>query len=122
MSGTAPATLSVTWDPAVTSQFYQFRSTAGSVLISGPGNAITIPATFNVTGIQTFPTFLDTSGTGPGGLVFSAQAGSSSETQTINVDPAGTISATADQPWMSAVAPAMGAGANQTVFVTVQNS
>lgn len=120
MSGTAPATLSVTWDPAVTSQFYyQFRSTAGSVLISGPGNAITIPATFNVTGIQTFPTFLDTSGTGPGGLVFSAQAGSSSETQTINVDPAGTISATADQPWMSAVAPAMGAGANQTVFVTV---
>jgi len=111
MSGTTPATLSVTWDPAVTSQFsYQFRSTPGSILISGPGNVITIPATFNVTGIQT----------GPGGLVFSAQTGSAPQTQTIYVDPAGTISAAADQPWMSVVAPAVGAGANQTVLVTVR--
>jgi len=119
LSGTAPATLSVTWDPAVTSQiYYQQRSTPASISISGPGNEITVPATFNVTGVQTFQTYLGESGTGPNGLVFSAQTGSSSQTQTIDVDPEGAISATADQPWMSVAAPATGAGANQTVAVT----
>jgi uncharacterized protein (TIGR03437 family) len=119
MSGTTPATLVVTWDPAVTSQiYYQQRSTPALILISGLGNAITIPATFHVTGVQTFQTYLGTSGTGPNGLVFSAQSGSSSQTQTVDVDPAGAISATADQPWMSVAAPATGAGANQTVVVT----
>jgi uncharacterized protein (TIGR03437 family) len=105
-SGTTPATLTVTWDPAVTSQiYYQQRSTPGSILVSGPGNAITIPATFSVTGIQTFQTYLGTSGIGANGLVFSAQAGSTPQTQTINVDPAGAITATVDQPWMTAAAP-----------------
>jgi uncharacterized protein (TIGR03437 family) len=113
-SGTTPATLTVTWDPAVTSQiYYQQRSTTASVLISGPGNTVTIPATFTVTGVQTFQTFLGESGGGPNGLVFSAQTGSAPQTQTINVDPAGTISPTADQPWMTAV-PGTG-----TVAVTV---
>ena len=118
-SGTTPATLLVTSDPAVTSQiYYQQRSTAGSILISGLGNAIIVPATFNVTGVQTFQTFLGDSGNGPNGLVFSAQTGSPSQTQTINVDPAGTILAAADQPWMRAV-PQPGVGANQMVDVTV---
>jgi uncharacterized protein (TIGR03437 family) len=120
MSGTAPATLIVTSDPAATSQiYYQQRSTAGSILISGQGNAIAVPATFNVTGVQTFQTFLGESGSGPNGLAFSAQTGSPSQTQTINVDPAGTITAAVDQPWMSAVARTTGMGANQMVTVTV---
>jgi uncharacterized protein (TIGR03437 family) len=120
MSGMTPATLLVTWDPAVTSQiYYQVRSTPASILISALGNAITVPATFNVTGVQTFQTFLGESGTGPNGLVFSAQLGSPSQTQTINVDPAGAISAMADQPWMSVEAPTTGTSANQTVVVTV---
>jgi uncharacterized protein (TIGR03437 family) len=74
-------------------------------LISGPGNAITVPAAFNVTGVQTFQSYLGASGTGPNGLAFSAQTGTSSQTQTINVDPPGVISPTADQPWMSVAAP-----------------
>jgi uncharacterized protein (TIGR03437 family) len=120
LNGTTPATLTVTWEPAITSQiYYEQRSTLASILISGPRNTITIPATFNVTGVQTFQTFLGTSGTGPNGLVFSAQTGSPSQTQTIYVDPAGVISAATDQPWMSVVAPATGQGANQTVLVTV---
>jgi len=102
MSGTTPATLTVTSDPTVTSQiYYQQRSTPASISISALGNAITVPATFNVTGVQTFQTFLGESGSGPNGLVFSAQTGSSSQTQTIYVDPAGTISATVDESWMS---------------------
>jgi uncharacterized protein (TIGR03437 family) len=116
LSGTTPATLTVTWDPAVTEQFYyQQRSTTGSITISGPGNDVTIPATFNVTGVQTFQTYLGLSGTGPAGLVFSAQTGSASQTQTINVDPQGSISAVANQPWMTLVVPT----ANNTVLVTV---
>jgi uncharacterized protein (TIGR03437 family) len=114
MSGATPATLSVTWDPAVTSQiYYQQRSTPASILISGPGNAITLPASFNVTGVQTFETFLAESGQGPIGLIFSAQTGTASQTQTLNVDPAGALAAVADQPWISTAA------ATQTVAVTV---
>jgi uncharacterized protein (TIGR03437 family) len=115
MSGTTPAVLTVTWDPSVTSRiYYQQRSTPASMVISGPGNTITVAATFNVTGVQTFQTFLGESGAGPNGLVFSAQTGSAPQMQTINVDPAGGISATADQAWIAAVAPASG-----TVAVTV---
>jgi uncharacterized protein (TIGR03437 family) len=115
MSGTTPGTLTVTWDPAVTSQiYYPQRSTPGSLLISGPGNQIGIPATFNVTGVQTFQTYLGASGGGPNGLVFSSQAGSAPQSQTINVDPAGAITATADQPWMAVSAPT-----TATVAVTV---
>ena len=120
MSGTTPATLTVTWDPAITSQiYYQQRSTPGSFLISGPGNAITVQATFNVTGVQTFQTFLAASGTGPNGLVFVAQAGSAPPAQTISVDPAGSISATADQPWISLAVPTPSSGPPATVNVTV---
>ena len=105
MSGTTPATLTVTWNPEVTSQiYYQQRVTPGSILISGPGNTITIPATFNVTGVQTFQTYLGASGMGPDGLVFSAQTGSGPQAQTINVDPSGTLSATADQAWIGVAA------------------
>jgi len=76
MSGTTPANLTVTWDPAVTSQiYYQQRSTPGSFLISGTGNTITVPATFNVTGVQTFQTFLGASGMGPNGLSFQRRLG-----------------------------------------------
>jgi hypothetical protein len=106
MSGTTPASLTVTWDPSVTSYIpYQTRSTPGLIVINGPGNAITIPATFNVTGIQTFQTFLGASGLGPDGLVFSAQTGSSPAPQTINIDPPGAITTTVDQTWMTAAAP-----------------
>jgi len=99
-----PAILTVAWDPTVMSQiYYQQRSTPASVLISGPGNVVTVAATFNVTGVQTFQS----------GLVFSAQTGSGTQSQTINVDPAGTISPTVNQAWMSA------SPANQAVVVTV---
>lgn len=120
LSGTTPATLTVTWDPAVTPQIhYQQRSTSASIVIDGPGNTIAVAAAFNVTGVQTFQTFLGTSGLGPNGLVFPAQTGSASQTQTIDVDPAGVITAVVDRPWMSAVAPDTGTGAGQTVLVTV---
>ena len=119
MSGTTPATLSVTWDPAVTSQiYYQQSPTATPIQISGPANTVTVAATFLVTGVQTFQTYLGESGTGPNGLIFSAQTGSARQSQTINVNPAGTISAAADQPWMSVTTPTTGVGANQTVQVT----
>lgn len=123
MSGTTPATLTVTWDPAITSQiYYQQRSTGGSIVIRGPGNTVTVPATFNVTGVQTFQTFLGLSGMGPAGLIFSAQTGTGSQTQTIYVDPAGAISALGDQPWISVVSPTSGEGANQSVLVTANPS
>ncbi|MBS1874377.1 MAG: hypothetical protein JSU00_14265 [Acidobacteria bacterium] len=115
MSGTTPATLTLTWDPAVTSQiYYQQRTTGASMTISSPGNVVVIPATFTFTGVQTFQTFLGASGTGPDGLVFSALTGSAAQRQTINVDPQGVITATVDQPWMTAEA-----DSNQTVVVTV---
>jgi uncharacterized protein (TIGR03437 family) len=114
LSGTTPATLTVTWDPSVTSQiYYQQRSTSGSILISGLADTVTIPATFNVTGVQTFQTYLGASGMGPNGLVFSGQTGSAAQSQTIAVDPAGTISVTTNQQWITAVA-----STNQMVTVT----
>ena len=120
MSGTTPAKLTVTWDTAMTSQiYYQQRSTGGSIVISGPANTITIPATFNVTGVQTFQTFLGVSGMGPSGLAFSAQTGSGAQTQTINFDPMGTVTVVTNQPWMSAAEVTTGDGANQSVAVTV---
>ena len=117
MSGTTPAMLVVTSDPAVTSNNYFQRSTAGSILISAPGNTITVSATFNVTGVQTFQTYLDESGTGPNGLIFSAQTGSASPPQWLYVDPPGTITAAADQPWMSATPPP--GSLASSVYVTV---
>ena len=66
MSGTTPATLSVTWDPAVTSQICSQQSpTATPIQISGPANTVTVAATFVVSGVQTFQTYLGESGTGP---------------------------------------------------------
>jgi len=119
MSGTTPATLNVTWDPAVTSQiYYQQRSTPASIQINGPANTLTVGATFNVTGVQTFQMYLFNAGYGPNGLIFSAQRGSAPQTQTINVDPTGTISALGDKPWLSTITPTSGLGANQTVQVT----
>ncbi len=120
LSGTTPATLTVTWDPTATAQiYYQQRSTPGAFLISGPENTATVSATFNVTGVQTFQGFLAASATGPGGLIFTAQAGSSPQTQTINVDPAGAITASADQPWISVAVPTPATGPPATVSVTV---
>ena len=119
MSGTTPATLSVTWDPSVTSQiYYQQTTTATSIQISGPANTSTVAATFLVTGVQTFQTFLGESGTGPNGLIFTTQTGSAPQTQTINVNPPGTISAAADQPWMSVAVPTTGVSTGQIVQVT----
>jgi uncharacterized protein (TIGR03437 family) len=117
VSGTTPATLVVTSDPAVTSHNYFQRSTAGSILISAPGNTIAVSATFNVTGVQTFQTYLGESGLGPNGLIFSAQTGSASPPQWIYVDPPGTITAAADQPWMSATPPS--GSLASSVYVTV---
>jgi uncharacterized protein (TIGR03437 family) len=120
LSGTTPATVTVTWDPTVTAQIpYQQPSTSGSILISGPANSITIPATFNVTGVQTYQTSQGESGLGPNGLVFSAQAGTGAQTGTIEVSPAGTMTATVNQPWMTAVPVTSGQLANETVSVTV---
>jgi uncharacterized protein (TIGR03437 family) len=118
LSGTTPAMLTVTWDAAVTSQFYyQQNSTPGSIVITGLANQVTIPATFNVTGLQTFQTYLGLSGSGPNGLSFSAQTGSAAQTQTINFSPAGAVSVVTNQPWMTAAE--VTGGSNQTVTVTV---
>jgi uncharacterized protein (TIGR03437 family) len=119
MSGNTPATLNVTWDPAVTSQInYQQLSTAASIQINGPANTFTVAASFNVAGVQTYPMYLFNTGYGPNGLIFSAQTGSVPQTQTINVVPVGTISALGDQHWLSTITPTSGVGANQSVQVT----
>ena len=52
-SGMTPATLTVTWDPYVTMQYgYAQNSATSSIMISGLANTVTIPATFNVTGVR----------------------------------------------------------------------
>ncbi len=98
LNGTTPATLTVTWDPAVTSQFYyQQRSFPATIFIDGPGNQLSIPATFNVSGVQ-----FGLISHGPNGMVFSGQTGSAISAQTIYVAPQGDITATTDQPWLAA--------------------
>jgi len=77
------------------------------------GNTIAVPATFNVTGPD--QTYLGESGTGPNGLVFSAQAGSPSQTQTIGVDPAGFfhLGMVRINPWIERGCAATGGAASQ---------
>jgi uncharacterized protein (TIGR03437 family) len=95
MGGMTPATLNVTWNPAGTEQTQV--PIPLSILISGPGNAISIPVTIDLTGIQAEPPW------GPNGLVFAAQTGSGPQMQSVNVlGPPGIISATVNQPWISA--------------------
>lgn len=119
-SGMTPATLTVTWDPSVTEQIpIQQRATNGSISIAGPANSLLIPATFNVTGVQTYQNYQWESGRGPNGLVFSAQTGTGPQTQPINVDPPGTMTATVDQPWITAVEATSGDFANSAVNVTI---
>ena len=119
-SGTTPATLTVTWDPPVTGQIpIQQRTTNGSISIAGPANSLLIPATFNVTGLQTYQNYQWESGRGPNGLVFSAQTGTGPQTQPFNVDPPGAMTATVDQPWMTAVEGTSGDFANGAVNVTI---
>jgi uncharacterized protein (TIGR03437 family) len=119
-SGVTPATLTVTWDPAVTEQIpYQQRTTNGSISIAGPANSFVIPATFNVTGVQTYQNYQHLTGSGPNGLVFSAQTGTAAQSQMIYVDPPGTMTATVDQAWMTAVPVTSGEYANYAVLVTV---
>jgi uncharacterized protein (TIGR03437 family) len=109
MSGMTPATLTVTWDPYVTMQYgYAQSSATSSIMISGLANTVTIPAIFNVTGIQT----------NPGALVFSTSQLSIPQPQTINVSPIAPITATVNQPWMTATPVTSGVSANQTVTVT----
>ena len=123
LSGTTPTTLTVTWDPTITTQIPDYqRTTNASILINGAANTITLPATFNVTGVQTSQTSQGEAGQGPNGLVFSAQTGTGPQTQIINVDPMGSMTATVDQPWMVAVPVTSGQGANQNVSVTVNPS
>ncbi len=119
-SGMTPATLTVTWDPTITEQIpIQQRTTNGSISIAGPANSLLIPATFNVTGVQTYQNYQWESGRGPNGLVFSAQTGTGPQTQPINVDPPGKMTATVDQPWIMAVELTSGDFANGAVSVTV---
>jgi uncharacterized protein (TIGR03437 family) len=119
-SGTTPATVTVTWDPAATSQIPDDqRSTSASILIGGPANSITIPATFNVTGVQTYQTSQGEAGLGPNGLVFSAQTGTGPQMQVIEFNPPGTTTLTMSQPWISAVQLAAQGFANGQVSVTV---
>jgi|SRR5579871_1552854 len=121
--GTTPATLTVTWDPTVTAQIPpNQRTTNASIVINGAGNTITLPATFNVTGVQTFQTSRGEAGQGPYGLAFSAQTGTGPQTEIVQADPMGATTATVDQPWISAVPVTSGQGANQNVSVTVDPS
>jgi uncharacterized protein (TIGR03437 family) len=92
-SGTTPATLTVTYNLAVTSQIdYQQRMWSGTILITGPGNSLVIPALFTTTGLLTFQP----------NLVFSAQTGTVSQTQTIPFDPPGAVTTSVDAPWLTA--------------------
>ena len=120
-SGTTPATITVTWDPSVTSQLPYFGqpSTSASILISGPANSITISATFNVTGVQTYQTSQGAAGLGPNGLVFSAQTGTAPQMQVIEFYPPGTATLTVSQPWMNAAVLLETGLANGEVGVTV---
>ncbi len=119
-SGMTPATLTVTWDPTVTEQIpIQQRTTNASVSIAGPANSLLILATFNVTGVQTYQSSQWENGRGPNGLVFSAETGTGPQTQPINVDPPGTMTATVDQPWIMAVELTSGDFSNSAVSVTV---
>jgi hypothetical protein len=73
-SGMTPATLTVTWDPYVTMQYgYAQNSATSSIMTSGLANTFTVPATFNVTGVET----------NPGALVFSTSQLSVPPPQTI---------------------------------------
>ena len=103
-SGMTPATITVTWDPSVTTQIpYYAPTTTGSILIAGASNSVAIPATFNVTGVQAYQTSLGYGGLGPNGLVFSAQTGTAAQSQDISVYPLATMTVTTDQPWLSAL-------------------
>lgn len=104
MSGTTPATLSVTWNPAtVTGPNFQLAYSS-SFTIYGPASTVSVPVSLNITGVQTSQNFAGETGQGPNGLVFSAQTGSGPQTQTISVLPVATVTATSDQAWLS-VAP-----------------
>jgi uncharacterized protein (TIGR03437 family) len=108
LSGTTPATLTITWDPSAALQYCGSLSASGTILVDGPGNQLMIPVTFNVTAVQTNVTCYGPQGTGPGALIFSAQTGTAAQTQLINVDSAIAqgmflpFTAAVDQPWMTA--------------------
>ena len=110
MSGMTPATLTVTWDPYVTMEYdYAQSSATSSIMISGLANTVTIPATFNVTGVQA----------SPGALVFSTSQSPIPQSQTINVGPIGPITATVNQPWMTATPVTLANDQYPAVTVTV---
>jgi uncharacterized protein (TIGR03437 family) len=107
LSGTAPATLTVTWDPSAFSQTCGLGAT-GSILVDGPGNQVIIPVTLNFPVVVTNVTCYGREGTGPGALIFSAQTGTTAQTQTFNVESAGVqnvgqVTVAVDQPWMTAI-------------------
>jgi uncharacterized protein (TIGR03437 family) len=109
LSGTAPATLTITWDPSAALQYCGSRSASGLILVDGPGNQLMIPVTLNVTAVQTSVTCSGPTGVGPGALIFSAQTGTAAQTQLIGVDTAEVqdmrhVTASVDQPWMTATA------------------
>ncbi|MGD1096213.1 MAG: hypothetical protein ABSB35_30000 [Bryobacteraceae bacterium] len=117
-SGTTPATLNVTWNPASAFGPNFELSYPGSLVINGPANTITMQPSLNITGLQAFPIFAGETGLGLNGLVFSAQMGSASQMQTISVLPAGPVTATSDQPWLSVAVPALPANQNPAVVAT----
>jgi uncharacterized protein (TIGR03437 family) len=119
-SGTTPATLTVTWDPAVTEQIpIQQRATNASISIATSANSLLIPATFNVTGVQTNQNWKLETGRGPNGLVFSTKTGGAPQTEPIFLDPPGVMTVTVDQPWMTAAELTSGDFANRAVSVTI---
>jgi hypothetical protein len=109
LSGPAPATLTITWDPPAALQYCGDLSVSGLILVNGPGNQLMIPVTFNVTAVQTDVTCYGPRGVGPGALIFSAQTGAAAQTQIIDVESAILqdtflpFSAAVDQPWITAV-------------------
>ena len=112
MSGVTPATLTVTWNPAVTRQLsFLQSSTSDPIVISGLANTITIPATFNVAGVEAYKV--------PDGLVFSGQIGSVLLTYTIVISPSGTILALGSEPWIKVSKPAYPPNSEPTVAVSV---
>ena len=109
--GTTPAMLTVTWDPSAALQYCGSLSASGAILIDGPGNQLMIPVTLNVTAVQTNVTCYGPERIGPGALIFSAQTGTAAQTQLIVVETAEVqdmrqVSASVDQPWMTATAAA----------------
>jgi uncharacterized protein (TIGR03437 family) len=97
--GTTPTTLTILFDPTVL-EAPIIGTYTGSVIVSGPGNAIAIPVQFTISGLAAYPA----------SLVFSAQTGTGVQTQAVSLTPNPTsaptfsVTVSSGSGWLSAAA------------------